>query len=503
MQALTSIHQLSKSFSDSEMRVLIKYLTSFEKIKLVLPKSLLLLDFVRADIMEVNQLLQELDVTEDTLRKLAERLLDKMLETLTLELNVNRLGEYTPQGRANIFVRKCILRASVLPKRGLYQLAINVLKKGIRTARKYELFVPLLEALYLYYQIYIMLYGDKNPYKIQQEIKKYEKLRLLEIECNMLLNMLHNQYGFVSHKQFNKDKYILELINKISLYTKNSARMMYYSFTFKQFLLENKGDYTKAINLLISFIDFIQENKIVYKKRDHGVLLLNLSNCYLSYGNYNEAILSVDEACHFFDSGGYNYCNALELKGYIYIYSNQDKEAEKVLNQLLAKTNVTEYLRYVYTFLLANILFIRKDYKQVLVVLSESVDLKQDKSGWNFAIRLLLIMTHMEMKLLKWKDQAMLDFENLKRYRNRAIEDASIKERCKLIVYLINAIQREGYNYTLVGEKEKKYIDRLSEIELNLPCVSKSANIILFSQWLNAKINKIDFVPDYSLRFNK
>jgi hypothetical protein len=40
-------------------------------------------------------------------------------------------------------------------------------------------------------------------------------------------------------------------------------------------------------------------------------------------------------------------------------------------------------------------------------------------------------------------------------------------------------------------------------MELELPCVYKSANIILFSQWIKSKINEIDFVPDYSLRFNK
>ena len=501
MKALKSINNLFNTLSDNEKRILFQYLTSFTTGAIPVPKSVLLLNLMEEGVLNEDRLCEELLIKQDALRKLAERLLNKMLETLTLELNVNRPGEYTQQGKANILVRKYILRARLLPKKGLYEIAQDVLKKAIKTAKKFELFAPLIEALYLYYQIQVMLNGDKQSYKIKLEIEKYEHLRLLEVECEMLLYGLHVDNGFSSYRKFNENSFVLETTQRIQPYIKHSARLNHYFYSFQRYLLENEGKFEKAINLIILFIDFIKNNRIVYKKRDHGILLLNLANYFISFGSFKQAKLRIDEACNFFEYGSYDYCNSKELEFYIQIFSNNSEESEEILGKLLLVENLTFHLKNEYLFLLSNVFFIKKDFKQSRRILSKTMEIEYDKNGWNFAIKLLLIMSHMELE--DFQDQAMLDFENLKRYRNRALGDSSVKDRCKLIVYLINSIQREGYNYTLVGKKEKQYIDTLSKMELELPCVYKSANIILFSQWIKSKINEIDFVPDYSLRFNK
>ena len=254
MKALKSINNLFNTLSDNEKRILFQYLTSFTTGAIPVPKSVLLLNLMEEGVLNEDRLCEELLIKQDALRKLAERLLNKMLETLTLELNVNRPGEYTQQGKANILVRKYILRARLLPKKGLYEIAQDVLKKAIKTAKKFELFAPLIEALYLYYQIQVMLNGDKQSYKIKLEIEKYEHLRLLEVECEMLLYGLHVDNGFSSYRKFNENSFVLETTQRIQPYIKHSARLNHYFYSFQRYLLENEGKFEKAINLIILFI---------------------------------------------------------------------------------------------------------------------------------------------------------------------------------------------------------------------------------------------------------
>lgn len=238
----------------------------------------------------------------------------------------------------------------------------------------------------------------------------------------------------------------------------------------------------------------------MYQKRSHGILLLNLSNTQLALGEFSRALNSIQEGLILLKNDEVYFAKAKEQEFYIYFFSNKLEKASLILEDL-SVARINDVHREEIVFLQSCMAFIKGDYYYVNDYLTGLTSVEKDKNGWNFSIKLLLIMSHMEID--KWKDVAMAELENLQRYANRSIDNDSVKHRSKLIVKLINAIQREGYNYNAVLLKEKKTIEELTTIESALPCVYKSPNLILFSQWLHAKIDRKPFVPVFDTRLKE
>lgn len=121
--------------------------------------------------------------------RLLRRLRDKLLDALTLEINVVRKPIYSEKVRLRMLMRRRLNHADALIARKQYELAEVILDGIVETAEQYEVFDELLAALRLYHQLYFKIGADESIAKIQQLIINCRRSVSL-VETSHLLYLL-------------------------------------------------------------------------------------------------------------------------------------------------------------------------------------------------------------------------------------------------------------------------------------------------------------------------
>jgi tetratricopeptide (TPR) repeat protein len=215
----------------------------------------------------------------------------------------------------------------------------------------------------------------------------------------------------------------------------------------------------------------------------------NLSRCEFCMGNYKQALAYIREAQIYFNQNPLKYYTSLEQEFYIVFAMQEYDHAVKIANKILAivsREELGEFAFLKYSYLLANALFKLKKFPQAFTLLSKNKEISLDKAGWEIGVRILTVMTLIEM--LK-SDDASRAIRSLKRFFIRTEKKTPISERDKKILNLLLIAERNGFVFATLNGNTDKYMKPLSSDDRTVCWEPFTHEVIPFHEWFAGKMN--------------
>ena len=116
--------------------------------------------------------------TDGSFNRVIYKLKSKILETLILDVNIDREETVNSAFKYKLKLKKMLVSAFVLHSRGMVDISLDIYDEVIKMSKRYELYDDLLEALYVKQGLVGLTKGLKEYEKISEEIIFYEDCRI-------------------------------------------------------------------------------------------------------------------------------------------------------------------------------------------------------------------------------------------------------------------------------------------------------------------------------------
>lgn len=499
MAILDSIRNLVKKLTIEEKETVSSYLQVFdqrgkrrENKYLVLYKQILSDPKAKISEEELEHLIYRSQNTAG-FKRLLFRLRDKILETLLIDVNVDRPGAYNERIRAMMEIRKSITLAQILQDRGLRDWTALLLEKAIKKGKKYEFYEELLLALRLLLEHNMVSKGEKFTTGILKEYAHYDQCK------NAVLKAEVNHAKIIAGVEFSgfakiKPDWVKSLLDEIRAdYKKTgSSQVGFYYFFVETQQHQLLANFKAARKSLLNNLQLLDASPGIYTTMRVGSTLLNLADNDIYLRQFSRSHITVHKALENFKIGSFNYNQGLDLIFYSKFYEGHYETALQSMQtvQQTNPKNSAEYHSGKRKYLSACALFMLKDFQQSFSLLSEINEIENDKEGWNIGIRVLSIMLLIEMKRF---DEADAKIKALKAFLY-GLDKSAVIERMKLVYKVLLQFTYSGFDYKKVYLKEKPTLELLAGNKGKVEWQIKSPEMILFNQWLFAKAFKQPFV---------
>lgn len=424
------------------------------------------------------------------LKYLRLRLLNKIYESLLLEVNVERKGLYTEHARANIEVRKKLIQAQILWGRNITDELMVLLQQIIRKSTKYELYPELLEALYLKQQFLGFRDGLKTYMKVQQEIDQNEAiLRSLRKAKHYYTQIILE--GASSASKPPPSDFIeqaqTELKQDFETYQSPSIGYFYYMISLE--LSQQQQDFESGAVICADLVTLLKTHPAVFTKRRMGIAYGQYANNELFHRKFESAIEYARSSRNYFKPGSMNHGTAVEMEFYGHYYQDQFKLAAKTLSPLLLQAEISQtesqYQRR--CFLYASVLFQLGQFKQAETWLQHTSGMLSDKKGWNLGIRLLNILLHIELERFDGIDLAV---DALRKHITNLKKRDHLPERYTHILKILNRIRTCNYNFQKAQQESQSDLKSLECNTSDCKWEVKGPEMIKFHEWFRKKALK-------------
>ena len=124
-------------------------------------------------------------------------------------------------------------------------------------------------------------------------------------------------------------------------------------------------------------------------------------------------------------------------------------------------------------------------FKECSRQLSLKYELSKDKLGWEIAIRILRIMTMIE---LNRHDEAQPMVGNLQKHIERNARKADVNERDRLVLKLFRELDKGGFRFDSLSKATRDILAKLSETDTPWSWKPLSPELIPVHTWLLGKI---------------
>jgi hypothetical protein len=428
----------------------------------------------------------------NALKRLGSRLYYKVLDSLLIDINVSRLFESAEHNMTMlVLVRKIMLQYYILRLSSKTDaIGISLLYRAKAICETYELYSTHIEVLQHLkaksssknrkstfdnwdeqieflkeaHQSYLRAYDWYNRY---QELQNYHG----NLSIDKHLNFLNEA---IASMQRDYDKYA-------------SPTVKYFQGVLKTALLEQESQYQAAINQCKDLLEHLKRHASVHTKARVSIQYSNIAIMEFQLGRlaealrYNQLSISVSLA----SSSDMKY--KLFQKAEILFYLGELEQSLVVIDDLLPTiADRFELLKAKARILRAAVLFSNKQYKEASAIFGEKVILSSDKAGWELSVRIMRIMTLIE---LNKTDDAETVYVNLLRYIQRTTHRFEISERYMLIVKVLGFLSKASFVTDHLPEKVDKVLTEL----LNKPDLAwkyGSSELIAFDAWLESKLRK-------------
>jgi tetratricopeptide (TPR) repeat protein len=429
---------------------------------------------------------------------LCYHLRNKVLESLILEVNTNRPGYISLNGKADIECKKMLMQAHLCFSKGQSKLALSLLNTLISKGRKHEQYPVIIEGLYLKKRALNVRYGSKNSIKLQHQIEQYENRRDAEHQIMELKNQLQNLTGFsntISKKQLAFEK---EIENTEQKYKEHLTPKLEYNFlnirmNYHQSIMQHETSNYYCLKMQ----KLINSHKNLYTKNIEGTILLNLAHNYTFMGNFKKSLINAKKAIDFFTKGSFNYLILQKTTFYALYYDAKYTEAYTLAqtNKILPQAQKTIFQQSQWEYLLAVCHFNKQEYKQAQKLLNEIQGVKKDTEGWNFSVKVLNFACSVELK--DW-DLGDIQIDAL---RNFYYRKQGLGARTNTIIKILMGLEY-SYNFKEVFAKHKKELEKLKTAKGWYKWKIQTPNLFLFQQWFYSQIEEQPYQADFSTLIN-
>lgn len=384
-------------------------------------------------------------------------------------------------------VSKQFLEARVFVNRGNAAMALEVLKKAYKTAKEYEVlaFLPNI-TMTLYGQQYSRETKYLNELKTTQAWALDAHAKYVEGE-NLLWSLAAPNILFK-----NREQEFLENAKEIrkklrGFYESTRSDNIHFQYLEAElFVAEMERKTNEAVKIAEDRFQLVNSSRALKRASTIRNTRNQLLNAYLNALKFDKAYqlaysniadVSFAHALTFGDlgfraafySGNLNHCEA-----FLDLY----KKHPKFIKDETATAK--------YWYFMAVLAFGKKEYKSVFGHLTKANALLKDKTGWGLGIKLLEILTYIEMgeiDLVMFRIKAVWQLLFRNPQKNVA--------RIKAISSMLYALLQSGFNYRKVTEREKKKMKELRDAQGVFYWDPTGFEITRFDWWIDEKMKRI------------
>jgi hypothetical protein len=441
--------------------------------------------------------------TPKSFGQLLSRTISRIKESLILDINIFRKGNYSKVFQKKFQIRKQIVQAKIISSRGLSSEAITSYKQIINTAKKYELYDELIEVLQLKQNYVVNTKGLKAVEEMENEIDFFTHSRNLYTSAVAIYNKYYAVVNFSSTKKGDVNalkKTIEELKQSVEETSSANIETLFYLLSLEYHSLTK--NYTDNKNIGEKFLNLISKNPAVESKArqvyvlnlliENQILLLEFGSA-VKYGKKAMGLLAGTLSRNLY------YC--LELLSQAYFYLQEFDKVEhyhKEMEQFpLYKKEV--YQRTKVYFVRAMSYFVKEQFREALLLLNNMEELEKEKVGWNVWIRVMRILCSIELLKLNMIDY---DVESFRRYMERTDKRKDVKPRDKLILKVLIDLDRNSYDFKETYKSRNEELEELNKVNGEYSWEAQTPELILFHDWYQAKMKNIRYEPDFD-RFRR
>jgi len=292
----------------NEVRTARKFITAFEgnatKGK---NKSLLLFELIlKKPAIELVEMEQKLgyDLSKKSQAKsfknLTTRLQSKLVESIFLDVNLDRADIYGPFFRNDKQLRKRLMETVVLIGRGLYGLSLKRLEDIHEQAKDIEAYQILVEVIGFKQELDGVLNGGKNYYEYCEQQEEY-------ILCYMATKRARNLYSHhfalsdFSGLHSDNVSFLLQAVSELDQKYKitNSCIVGYHFFILKIELLLAQEKYAECVQVNVWLIEMMIERQIIFSKSRWSTAISDLADNELFIFDFTSSLRNLDKASIF------------------------------------------------------------------------------------------------------------------------------------------------------------------------------------------------------------
>lgn len=493
---LDKLYQLLHALNRQQIKVLKKYLVGFstrnESETKMLELANLLLNKKQSppDIDYCSQAIYN-SKRDSRIDKLKTRLYNKILDSLAIDINIQR-DEYEDEIHpVSIKLKKKSTILQIIRFTPLREtLGLELLNDIIATAKKYEMYSILLDHLHQLKYLKSWREGPKTFQKYQEEIEYYDKCNKASLKAQDNYYQMITQTGFSAKNDVQKlSEILLEYVSqsRFDYQQTKSPSVGYYLRLFELAYYQNIQDYKKAKSAGLEMLELIHNNISVYRKSRMGYAWGNIAECDTYLGNYSQALVSARKSFEFIQPYSSDYFVNKQLEFEIQVLNGELENAQLTLQEL-QKTNRLkqgDFRIAKFAYYEACVHFRLGHFKECSRQLSLKYELSKDKLGWEIAIRILRIMTMIE---LNRHDEAQPMVGNLQKHIERNARKADVNERDRLVLKLFRELDKGGFRFDSLSKATRDILAKLSETDKPWSWKPLSPELIPVHTWLLGKI---------------
>lgn len=502
-EELIKLQVLLKSLKSAEIDVIKKLLeqskSNFLRVNKQQRLLFLLLKKEHLDYYKIKRLVSK-EATEYGFNRVISRLKDRVIESLYLDVNINRVTNMNSAFRNKLKQKKLLVSAFVLHSRGMIEQSMELYDEVIKKSKKYELYDDLLEALYIK-QGLIGLSKGIDPYeKISEEIIFFEECRIAFYNARDWYRSFYAEIDFRGLKTTDYQGKLKRYINQLqSSYDRTgSANVRMYQYLLEMEMYQQLKDFDKVDSLGQEFVSFVRNSKSIYGKERVGSIYSQLAENRIKSYDFKGVLKYCEEGSKFFKNKNLNYYGLKELEVEALYYQGKLKQLEEIIPKLSEESfyHQFDYRRTKLRYYLGMVYFLQGEFKKAKFEFNDTKEIEKDKEGWNVWIRIMRILCNVEMAKYNYIDY---DIDSFRRYIQRTSQRRDVRGRDELILKTLVTLERNSFDF----EKSYKYDASLfAQLELMDEIYRwkvDSPELIIYHQWYLAKINNQAYSPKFDL----
>jgi len=481
----------------NEVRTARKFITAFEgnatKGK---NKSLLLFELIlKNDELNKEKVEKQLGfpTSPKALEKISDRLKTRILESITLFVNLERNDIYSVTFRTERVVRKQLMAAHFAYARNMLDIALNLFDKIITKSIQFEFYDILIDALNAKRKFLGLTKGQEEYDKISMKVDFYAR-------CQYAVRRSQNWY-FLHFSQTQKNGLNqndwAQLESQVSMikndydFTNSKTVAYYYLSLLMEFYLANES-FNKSCAEGKVLISLVEKNIGIFTREQLGGSISDLADNQLYIFDFQESIQNTLMAQKLHKKNNYNFQIALEVQFRATYYSGDLVSSQTLIEELLKSTdkNSIPFHHAKRTYLQACVHFVKAEHKEAQQLLHSTKEIENDKEGWNIGKRLLTILIHLEQD--DW-DQAETAITNLRMHIQRLKPEGTVRKRDAVILKVLQKLLLASFDYQQVLDKHPELFEQLDRTERDYRWQVKSPEMVVFHHWFQDKAQGIPY----------
>lgn len=495
MSILNTVRSVIGKMSKEERKVARSFLTSLSQRGADAPNQTLKLFDVLCDELKEETIFSDEQVealvytekSDSAFPRLVLRLKDKIVESLTLSVNLERSDAYSERGRALHETRKNLSQAQILHTRGLWHVALPMIDDCIKKAAKFEHYEEWAVALRLRMEIRTIQDGENF---FESDNKIYEKVLRGLVASK---RALEHYYKLISHIEFKAGGSRLEELQhsidtlQHEFERSGSANVAFFLHYLEVQFYQDLRLYLPASGILKTLCDLVENSPAVSSPDRLAGAYINRAWNEICIRRFSAAIMYLGKAKSSIKTKNFNYYQCIETEFYALFYSGDYNTALERINELVEVELGGEFRAGKRQYQKACVLFMLGQHDLVQKELTQLNPIEDDHEGWNLALRTLFVMNDVERDNI---DNADKRIENMRKHISKLRKNGKEPKRELLKFEVLRGLLNANFDFRLTREKCQDELAQLQSDAEECAWRIMSPEMILFDQWLISKAEK-------------